>query len=94
MPTGIDRSVAAAVERDLKKLPPDLASSALAIGALAVARVMDDFETEPSEMASCFRTLQSALDRLRDLAPEGEELDGIDQLAAKRAARLAGSAAT
>lgn len=86
-------SVVAGLERDLKALPSELRESALAQGALAVARVMDDFETEPAEMASCFRALQAALRELRELAPPEEAKDGIDQLAAKRQRRRSRSAA-
>lgn len=87
-------SVVDGVEHDLKGLSDDLRESALAQGALAVARVMDDFETEPAEMASCFRALQAALAQLRELAPPEEAKDGIDQLAEKRERRRSRSAAT
>lgn len=82
------------MRRDLAALPDDLAHSALALGALAVARVMDNQETDPTQMASCYRALQAGLDRLRKLAPPKETNDGVDQLAAKRAQRRARSAKT
>ena len=84
----------AAVERDLAALPSDLAESALAFGALAIARVMDRLETDPTQMASCYRALQAGLERLRQLAPPKEAKDGVDQLAARRAQRRARMPAT
>jgi hypothetical protein len=87
-------SVVDGVKRDLAELPKDLRESGLAEGALAIARVMDDFETSPAEMASCLRALHAALNRLRELAPPKEAKDGVDQIAERRAKRRARGAAT
>lgn len=81
-------SVREAVERDLAKLPDDLADSGLAATALAMADRIDGGKGSPSE---CAKALMQALEQLRDLAPAPEkEKDGLDDLSARRAARLAG----
>lgn len=86
--------VVKALEQDLKALrDPSLASSALAGVALAMARELDDESNSATSKSMCARALLDALERLRELAPEREEGDGLDDLAARRAARLARGAA-
>lgn len=85
-------SVAEAVRRDLQALSRRdelLASSALAASALALAGEMDADNSATSK-SMCARALQDVLDRLRELAPPVEEGDDLDDLSARRAARLAG----
>lgn len=88
----VDRSVHAAVERDLMALPDDLANSALGASALALAREMDSQNSATSK-SMCAKALLETMDRLRSLAPEREEKDQVDDLSARRAARIAGGAA-
>ena len=81
-----------AVERDLEaieKLDPELARSGLAASALAVARELDDRSNSATSRSMCAKALIDTLDRLRELAPEPEEGDQLDDLRAKRAARAA-----
>lgn len=87
-------SVEAAVERDLKRLPQELAESALAASALAMAREIDCYENSATSKSMCQGRLQDALRELRELAPPTEEVDQLDDLSARRAARLAGGPKT
>lgn len=97
-------AVEAAVKRDLASLEArrradpagnhsDLSKSGLAESALVLARELDDRETSATAKASCARALLATLEQLRELAgfaPEkGKGGDGIDELSARRAARLA-----
>lgn len=87
--------VLTAVERDIAKLPDDLAESALAASAVAMALEIEHPYNSATSKSMCQARLMDALRELRALAPEEEAMDGIDQLAAKRAERLAaGGAAT
>ena len=84
-------TVVAAVGRDLEtiaELAPDLARGSLAASALALARELDSDNSATSK-SMCARALIDTMDRLRELAPERQEEDGIDDLEAKRAARQA-----
>jgi hypothetical protein len=76
-----------AVERDLEALPASLARSGLAASALALAREMDSVEVSATARAACSRSLVQVLRELRSLAPAGEEVDVVDELLARRAAR-------
>lgn len=93
-PTGTDRSVVAAVERDLSKLFGDLAASALAASALAMAREIDDFGNSATSKSMCQARLMDALRELRELAPPEVTTDAIDEIAAARDRRRSRSAAT
>lgn len=87
-------TVVEAVGRDLAALGDDaLAESALAAAALALARELDDPSNSATSKSMCARALLDTLNRLRELAPEDEEEDGVDELRARRAARLAGEPA-
>jgi hypothetical protein len=77
--------VEAAVGRDLAKLG-DLRDSALAASALSLAREMDSPNSATSK-SMCARALMETLDRLRELAPEAEERDKVDELGDRRAKR-------
>jgi hypothetical protein len=85
-------TVLEAVERDLRKLPTDLAKSALAASALALAREMDNRGNSATSKSMCSRSLLDTLDRLRELTPPSEENDALDELRNRRAARIAGAA--
>lgn len=90
-------TVAEAVRRELEKLGenhPGLASSALAMSVLAMAREIDDPDNSATSKSMCQARLQDALDRLHELIPPEEEGDALDELSARRADRLARQAGT
>jgi hypothetical protein len=80
-------TVLAGVERDLKALPGDLGVSGLALSALELARQLDG-DAPATAKASCGRALARALSELRSMGPVGQT-DAFDEIAARRAARLA-----
>jgi hypothetical protein len=104
-------TVVAAVERDLEQLGEQLAGSALAATALALARELDDVVAEEkceacghvqpwttghnsaTSKSMCARALTEIMERLAELAPPKTEGDQVDDLSARRAGRLARSAA-
>ncbi|MDQ3730302.1 MAG: hypothetical protein M3355_12025 [Actinomycetota bacterium] len=88
-------TVVAAVKRDLKvigKRDSALAESALAASALMLADTLDNPRNSATSKSMCAKALLETMDRLRELAPDQQEADELDDLAARRAARLAGSA--
>jgi hypothetical protein len=87
---GKPKTVAAGVERDLAALPGDLGSSGLALCALELARQLDG-DGSPTGKASCARALQRALGELRAMGPVAQA-DAFDEIAARRAARVAKAA--
>jgi hypothetical protein len=85
-------SVTEAVEQDLEAMrahAPEVADSALAASALALAALCDDEESSTTSRAMCHRALHEALAALRDLAPPVKKADGIDEINRKREARRA-----
>jgi hypothetical protein len=89
-------AVVDAVERDLvrlKRRDAALAESALAESALVLARELDSAQNSATSKSMCARALREVLDRLNELAPVEEETDSVDELEARRATRLGGSAA-
>ena len=89
-------TVLEAVDRDLDRLravDPVLASGGLALAARALARALDDPGNSATSKSMCAKTLLDMLDRLRELTPKAAERDALDDLATRRAARLAGGAA-
>jgi hypothetical protein len=90
-----DGGVAAAVRAELAALErraPDLAASALAALALALAAEVDDPANSATSKAMCAGSLQKALDRLRELAPPADVADGISGLQERSRLKLAGTA--
>jgi hypothetical protein len=88
-----EMSAVAAVERDLEaiaKRDSDLARSALAASALALAREMDNSGNSATSKSMCAKALLDTLNRIRELAPPPEEKDQLDELSRRRARRLAG----
>ena len=83
-------TVEAAVERDLAQFPPELAGSALAASALALAREIDQAGNSATSKSMCARALTETLEKLRALAPAEKEADKLDDLARRRASRLEG----
>jgi hypothetical protein len=89
------KTVVAAVQRDLDaiaKADKALAESSLAATALALAAELDDPNNSATSKSMCAGRLLDAMSLLRELTPEGEEQDGLDDLSARRAKRR-GSAA-
>ena len=79
-------SVVEGVERELAKLPEDLRESGFAAVALAMAERIDAGRGSPSE---CGKVVIDALARLRELTPPQHERTRLDELTARRQARLA-----
>lgn len=89
--------VVEAVQRDLAEIAErdkELSESGLAAVAVRLALELDHPYNSATSKGQCAKTLNETLDRLRELAPEKEESDGVDDLAARRRARLKGGAAT
>jgi hypothetical protein len=85
-------SVTEAVERDIKAISrrdKALADSALAALALSLAAELDNQGNSATSKSMCAKTLLDALERLQELAPDEETKDNLDDLSARRAARLA-----
>ena len=84
-------TVVDAVTRDLAALAkraPELAESAEAATALALARELDDNNSATSK-SMCARALTETMAALRAMAPPVETTDALDQLAAARSKRRA-----
>ena len=79
---GVEADLAAIAER-----APYLKESALAAMARELATQMDARNSATSK-AMCAKALTDILDQLRALAPEKEEGDKLDDLAARRDARI------
>jgi hypothetical protein len=77
----------AAVERDLAGVPAEVASSGLALCAIALARRLDDGETSAAAAASCGRALTRALAELRGLCPPKVKASAFDEVAHRRRER-------
>jgi|SRR4051812_37439481 hypothetical protein len=91
-----DTATVKAVRAELRALDerkPGLADSALAAGAIAVAKRIDHPDTTAAAAASCLRALERAMTALHAQAPpeKPEQEDPLDRLAASIAARIAAS---
>lgn len=92
-----DLTVVGAVRRDLADIrlrAPAVASSTLAMSALALAREMDEEGNSATSKSMCARALLDTMDRLRELCPPEEKTDGVDELRRRRERRLAGQSGT
>lgn len=89
---GSGSSVVAALERELAELPAEFAGSTLAASAMALAREMDKPGNSATSKSMCARALNETLEKLRAQIPEADEGDELDELAARRAERLAAAA--
>lgn len=90
-----DESVVAAVRRDLAAIASrdhELARSALAVSALALARELDR-ENSATSKSMCARALRETLDRLRELTPVDDADDPVERIAGRARLKLAGGAA-
>lgn len=81
---GAEREVSAIRKRD-----PELAKSALAASAVALAYEIEHPYNSATSKSNCAKEMRDTLDRLRELAPEEEKEDDLDDLGKRRAARLA-----
>jgi DNA-binding IclR family transcriptional regulator len=85
-------SVIEAAEREveaIRKRDAALADSALAASAIALAYEIANPYNSATSKSMCAREMRDTLDRLRELAPEERKADDLDDLAARRAKRLA-----
>jgi hypothetical protein len=87
-------SVTEAVTRELEGFPVDLAGSALAATALAMAELIDDPRPSATSKSMCAGKLIDALKVLRELKPADAKRDAIDDLTKRRAKRRSTSAAS
>lgn len=78
-----------AVRRDLSQMPAELAESGLAATALDLARRLDSPGVTPTPASMLAAQLRTTLLDLRKLAPPAVQEDGVDELRARRASRLA-----
>jgi hypothetical protein len=88
--------VSEAIARDLAGIAqraPDLADSTLAATARALALELDHPFNSATSKSMCARALMDAMTQLRELTPEEDEQDGLDDLSTRRANRLAGGSA-
>lgn len=74
----------------IRKRDPELAKSALAAAAVALAYEIEHPYNSATSKSMCSRELRETIDRLRELAPEQEETDRLDELTAQRSARIDG----
>lgn len=90
MSTQSDETVVDRVNRDLRRFPLAARRSALAGAALRVAAEVDAGEADPNQLAALSRELRALFADLTRAWPPKSAKDGIDDLAARRAKRLAG----
>lgn len=80
-------SVVEALRAELEGMG-DLAGSTLAASALALAAELDKPGNSATSKSMCARALNETLEKLRAQVPEAPADDSVDELAARRAARL------
>jgi len=73
----------------IRKRDEELAESALAASAVALAREIEHPYNSATSKSMCAREMRDTLDRLRELVPPAERKDKVDEVAAKRASRRA-----
>jgi hypothetical protein len=76
----------------LAKREASISDTALAAAAVALAYQIDNPFNSATSKSMCARELRETMAKLRELAPVGEEPDGIDQLAGRRANRRSSAA--
>ena len=74
----------------LAKRDPDLAVSATAMAALALARELESYGNSATSKSNCAKELREAMAALWALAPAEVANDSIDELQKRRAKRRAG----
>lgn len=80
-----------AVERELSRLPGELASGVLAATALELGRQLDEVGNSATSKANCAQQLRETLADLRGLAPVERKGSQLDEIAARRQRRKAAS---
>lgn len=86
--------------QEIRKRAPAIADGQLAATAIALAYELEHPYNSATSKSMCARALNETMDRLRELAPQKAERDGIDELARKRdtrrsrVARKAGASAS
>lgn len=93
LPTARRTNVIDAVQRDVDKLPEELAESGLAATAISLAYELEDPFNSATSKSMCAKALGEALAQLRALAPAKQEADKLDDLTARREARRSTAAA-
>lgn len=86
-----------AVRRDLTEIAkrdPNLAQSALAAAVWSMAEQLDEPGTSAHAKSLCARALLDLLNRMRELLPPERKGNALDDLATRRASRIAGSSRT
>lgn len=73
----------------IARVAPELAGSALAATAREMASQLDDPSNSATSKSMCARVLCDVLDQIRELTPDADDKDGLDELNARRTARLA-----
>lgn len=73
----------------LRKVDAELADSALAATALALAFELDHPGNSATSKSMCARALNETMDKIRALAPPADEKDGVDELSQAREKRRA-----
>lgn len=92
-PSRLIDAVLADLER-LRRQDPNLADSALAMTALAMAYEIEHPFNSATSKSMCAGKLADALRELRELAPAEEVADEVDELARRRADRRKGQSAS
>lgn len=83
-------SVEAAVRKDLRSYPADIAGGAIARTMLVVAQRIDAGGLDARDLAQLSRELRLAAAQLRDMAPGEVKGDDIDELRQRREKRQGG----
>lgn len=76
----------------IRRRAPELADSALAATAVAMAKEIEHPFNSATSKSMCARVLADTLETLRELAPPQKAKDRIDEVAARRAERRSGVA--
>lgn len=85
-------NVIEAAEREveaIRKHDTDLADSALAASTVALAYEIANPYNSATSKSMCAREMRDTLDRLRELAPEEDHADSLDELKQRRSERQA-----
>lgn len=77
-----------AVEKDLARLPDDLADGAVAAGMLRLAVELDTGAVFGRDAAAHVREIRQSYTTLKELAPAGNKSDKTDDLTARRERRM------
>lgn len=86
-----DMAAVAATQRDLAEIAktrPALAESALAAVALAMACELDSGRNSATSKSMCARALAEVMRELRELAPAKREESPLDEIRARRDAKV------